>query len=44
MIDNNLYPTNKLRRPASMIVTMLCRIFGEQNPSHLKTKWVPLIH
>jgi hypothetical protein len=38
------YPTTMLRRPYQYMVSMLCRIYGEQYASQLSLSYMPLIY
>jgi hypothetical protein len=41
---NKLYPFQMFRRPHMIVITMICRHYGEKNPQNFKLELVPLLH
>jgi hypothetical protein len=39
-----LVPTRKLKMPYEMLVSVLCRLYGEEKSTHFQTDWFPLSH
>lgn len=42
--ENKMYPIAILKNPIRFLIKILTRLYGEQDPQHYKTKWIPIIH
>jgi hypothetical protein len=41
---NKLYPIQMFKRPHTIDITMICRLYGEKIPQYFKLEWFPLLH
>jgi len=43
VIGEKIYHVTKLKKSQMLVFIMLCRLYGEKNPSRFKLSWVPII-
>ena len=43
VIGEKIYHVTKLKKSPMLVFIMLCRLYGEKNPSRFKLSWVPII-
>jgi hypothetical protein len=44
VIGDKMYHVTRLKKSPMLVSIILCRLYGEKNPSRFKLGWVPLIH
>jgi hypothetical protein len=44
VIGEKIYHVTRLKKSPMLVSIMLCRLYGEKNPSRFKLSWVPIIH